>query len=229
MITTLDEYENDYMENRNDSQQDTNAFVFPKKLMILESNWKPEDVFNNVSVYPLLSNISIIIKDQPLIKIGHRHFDSLRGLKFYTQFPDGQIWNDKESWGTQVFYIGTHGETATIQTSMDIIKKDGLIDALSGFNVYPNVIFLGGCGIFSGKEGDAFGYDLLVSSGTRALFGYKSPNIDFLSSSVIELIFLSKFYCIRGRNPFDSLQEIYDSIMDEFVPAHEMGFTMFLQ
>ena len=228
MITTLDEFENDYIENRNDSEKDTNVFVFPQKLMILESNWKPEDVFNNVSVFPFLSNISTIIKDQPPIKVGHRHFDSLESLKFYIQSPDGQIWNS-EDWGIQVFYIGTHGDTATIQTSLDIIRKDGLLSAFKGFDAYPNVIFMGGCGIFSGKEGDKFGYDLLVSSGTRALFGYKSPDVDFLSSTVIELLFLSKFYCIRGRNPFDCLQEIYDSIMDTYVPAHEMGFTMFLQ
>jgi hypothetical protein len=197
--------------------------------MILESNWKPDEVFNNISVFPLLSNISTIIRKQPEIKIGHRHFDSLRGLRFYTQFPEGQIWNDSECWGTQVFYIGSHGSTATIQTSMEIIRKDGLMDALKGFDNWPNIIFLGGCGIFSGKEGDAFGYDLLGSSGTRALFGYKSPDVNFLDSTLIELLFLTKFYSKKEENPFDCIQEIYNSIMDSFVPAHELGFTLYLQ
>ena len=229
MITTLNKYEKDYIETRLDSQQDSNGFVFNKKLMILESNWKPDEVFNDISVFPFLSNISTILKDQPPITVGHRHFDSLRGLNFYLKFPEGQIWNDSESWGTQVFYVGTHGSTATIQTSMDVIRKDGLMNAFKGFDAYPNVIFLGGCGIFSGKKGDSFGYDLLASSGTRALLGYKSPDVDFLNSIIIEFLFLSQFYCIKGRNPFDCLQEIYDSIMDNFVPAHEIGFTLYLQ
>ena len=229
MITSLKKYETTNSEIQHEIQQNTNGFAFQRQMLILESNWESGSVYNKISVLPFLANLSSILGEQRQIKVGHRHFDSVRGLKFYTQFPDGKIWNDLNSWGTQVFYIGAHGGTASLQTSMDIIRKDGLIDALKGFDAYPNIIFIGGCGVFKGEEGNAFGYDLLGSSGTRAVFGYESEDVNMLDSCVIDILFLARFYGILHENPFDRLSDIYDSIMKDFKPARKLGFTMFLQ
>jgi len=229
MITTLKQYETKSTDSQSEIHQNTDGLFFERKMMILESNWDTEDIFNRISVYPFLSNISQILGNKRDIKVGHRHFDSVRGLRFYTRFPEGKIWNDELSWGTQVYYIAAHGGTASIQPSMDIIRKDGLMDALKGFDAYPNIIFLGGCGVFSGSEGNAFGFDLLGSSGTRAIFGFESPMVNFLESTVIDLMFLSRFYGISKGNPFDRLGEIYRSVLEDFKPAKDLGFTMFLQ
>jgi len=229
MITSLKKYETTNSEIQAEIQQQTTGFAFEKKMLIIESNWESADVFNKISVYPFLSNISQILGDKRQIKVGHRHFDSVRGLRYYTRFPEGIIWNDLHSWGTQVFYVAAHGGTASLQTTMDIIRKEGLLDALKGFDAYPNIIFLGGCGVFHGEEGNAFGYDLLGSSGTRAVFGYESEDVNMLDSSVIDILFLSRFFGILHENPFDRLSDIYDSIMKDFKPARKLGFTMFLQ
>lgn len=229
MITTLDKYENEYVDNQINAQMSPEGFFYERKMMILESNWDTENVFNQISVYPFLSNISQILGEKQSIKVGYRHFDSVRGLRYYTQFPEGNIWNDPSCWGTSVFYIAAHGNTASLVPTMDVIRKDGLMDALKGFDAYPNIIFLGSCGVLAGEEGEKFGYDLLGSSGARAILGYESEWVEFLDSTIIDLLFLSRFFGIDGVNPFDRLKDIYNSVLEDYKPAKELGFKMFLQ
>lgn len=225
MITTLDKYENEYVDNQMKAQMSPEGFFFERKMMILESNWESDDVYNQITVYPFLSNISQILGEIHSIKVGHRHFDSVRGLKYYTQFPEGKIWQDQSCWGTSVFYIAAHGNTTSLVPTMDVIRKDGLMDSLKGFDAYPNIIFIGSCGVFAGTDGEAFGYDLLGSSGTRAIIGFESQWVEFLDSTVIDLLFLSRFFGIDGENPFDRLTEIYNSVLVDYKPAKELVNT----
>ncbi len=204
------------------------GFFYERKMMILESNWDSENVFNQISVYPFLSNISQILGEKQPIKVGYRHFDSVRGLRYYTQFPEGKIWNDPSCWGTSVFYIAAHGRTTSLLPTMDVIRKDGLMDTLKGFDAYPSIIFLSSCGVLAGEEGERFGYDLLGSSGARAIFGYESQWVEFLDSTIIDLLFISRFFEIDGINPFDRLKDIYNSVLADYKPAKELGFKMFL-
>ena len=221
-------YENEYVEKQLKAQMSPNGFFFQRKMMVLESNWDTENVFNQISVYPFLANISNILGDKHEIKIGHRHFDSVRGLRYYTQFPEGKIWNDENCWGTSVFYIAAHGGTESLLPTIGIIQKEGLLDSLRGFEAYPNIIIIGGCGVFEGKEGKKFGYDLLESSGTRAIFGYESKWVGFLDSTVVDLLLLTRFFGIEDENPFDELSNLYESVLEDFKPAEKMGFKMFL-
>ena len=112
MITKLKQYETNSMEDPLGIQQNVSGFFFERKMMILESNWDTENVFNSISVLPFLSNINTILGDKRPIKVGHRHFDSVRGLRYYTRFPEGKLHNDPNYFGTQVLYIAAHSRTA---------------------------------------------------------------------------------------------------------------------
>ena len=228
MITSLTKYENEYVETQLKSQMSPNGFFYERKMMILESNWDSENVFNQISVYPFLANISNILCDKQSITVGHRHFDSVKGLQYYTEFPDGKIWNDPSCWGTSVFYIAAHGAKGSLLPTMEIISKEDLLESLRGFEAYPNIIIIGGCGVFEGKEGKKFGYDLLESSGTRAIFGYESKWVDFIDSTVIDLLLLYRFFVIHGENPFDRLPDIYNSVLLDYKPAKALGLSLFL-
>jgi len=246
MITNLKTFETDYIDNLMDTQNDIQfdnqvdtqtepktdseiepGFPFGRKIIILESNWDIENTFNNISVYPFLSNISPILGNKHPIQVGHRNFDSLRGLKFYTQFPSGKIWNDPSCWGTSVFYIGSHGGTTSILPTMDVIRQTGMIDSFKGFESYPNIIYFGGCGIFNGEKGDNFGWDLVGSSGTRCVVGFKSHDVGFLDSIVIDILFLTRFFGVDDS--FNRLTEIYESILYDFPPSRDLGFSMYLR
>ena len=229
MITKLNTFETDYVDNQIETQLNPSGFYYEKKMMILESNWNSEDVFNDISVYPFLSNISNILGESQSIKVGHRNFDSLRGLKYYTQFPEGKIWTDPHCWGTSVFYIGSHGGTKSLLPTMDIVREPGMIDSFKGFESYPNILFFGSCGIFGGKDGDGFGLDLVGSSGTRGVFGYKSQFVGFLDSTITEILFLTRFFGIEGEDPFERLSWIYESVLKDFPPSKELGFSMYLR
>ena len=225
MITKLNQYESNVIDNQIETEE-VNGFYYGRKMMILESNWEPTNVFNTISVYPFLSNIASVNGHQFDVKIGYRHFDTIRGLKFYTQYPDGMIWNDENCWGTSVFYISSHGNTKSLLPTLDIIRSDTLFDSLTGFENYSNIIFFGGCGIFNGKQGDDFGYDLLGSSKTRGIFGWKSE-VGLLDSMITSQIFLSRFYSIETGSPYDRLPEIYESVLADYKPAR-VGFTMYV-
>lgn len=229
MITTLEQYESEIVDDQLQKDQYSTGFYYGRKMMILESNWESEDVFNNISVYPFLSNMSNLLGNQYPIKVGHRYFDSVRGLKYYVQYPEGKLWSDPNAFGTSVFHIATHGGPTSILTTLDIIRKDGLLDSLKGFDAYPNILFFSGCGVFCGTDGDDFGYDLLGSSGTRAILGYKSQYVEFSLGLITELLFLNRFFLIEDEDPFNRLNDVYNSVMNDFKPAQAMEFTMYLR
>lgn len=228
MITTLKKFEDNNIENQLDIDYPKKGFYYGRKLMILESNWDTENVFNNISIFPFLSNISNIMGYRHPIDVGYRHFDSLRGLKFYSEYPEGKLWNDPNCFGCPVFYISVHGGPTSILPTLDIIRKEGMLDSLTGFDSYPCILFISGCGVFAGEEGHNFGLDLVGSTGARAVFGYSSPKVSFADSVLIDLLFLTRFFEIQDGDPFKLLPELYESIMLDFKPADEMGFSMFL-
>ena len=230
MITTLKKFETNTPYYPIETDVYSNGFFYGRKMMILESNWEEEDSFNTISVYPFLSNIGNVLGNKFRIEVGHRHFDSVRGLKFYLQYPSGKIWSDPNCFGISVFYIAAHGGTASIRPTLEIIRRDGLIGSLKGgFETYPCILFISGCGVFGGEEGNNFGMDLLGSSGARAVLGYESSEIGFLHSLMIDMLFLSKFFGIEYEDPFTRLKDIFDFTVENFKPAKDMGFKMFLR
>ena len=232
MITTLNKYE----DHRTDYQTELGGHTiseyvtgFDRRMIIFESNWDTADIFNATSVYPFFSNITNIIDKQIPVKVGLRHFDSGRGLSYYFNSESGKIWEDPNFWGTSVIYLAAHGYKTSLFPTIGAIDRDEIIEALTGFGQFPNIIFLSGCGLFEGKEGQDFGDQLLKASQSIAIFGYESPNVGFLHSLVIELLFLTRFFGIKEEDPFRRVLDIYCSVLNDCKLAKDLGLTMFLK
>jgi len=227
MITTLKNFETDIVSGEIPPDQLDNGFFFDRKMLILESNWDSESVYNKISVYPFLSNISSFTGEQVSVQVGYRNFDSIRGLKFYTQYPDGMIWNDPLCYGTSVFFISTHGNPKSLLPTLDIIRSETMFDSLTGFENYPNIILFGSCSLFEGKQGENFGYDLLGSTKSRGIFGWKSK-VSLIDSIVTSQIFLNRFFSLNTGNPFEQLPEVYESVLEDYKPSRDSGFSMYI-
>ena len=237
MITKLKTFESDYVDNQIDIQtaaltgtQSEPGFPYGRKMLVLESNWKTDDVYNSVSVHPFFSNLSKLMCVHQSIEVGLRNFDSLSGLKFYTEFPNGKIWNDPHCWGTSVYYISTHGGKTILQPTMGVVGETEMMDSFKGFDLYPNILFFGGCGIFDGKIGDDFGRDLVESSGTRGVFGYKSPEVGTIDGIIIEMLFFTRFFGLKDEEyPFEKLPNVYNSVLNDYPKSRELGLSMYLR
>jgi len=80
-----------HTENPKDLQHSTDGFLYERNLLIFESNLEISDVFNPISVYPLLTNIPKLSGEKAQIKVGLRYIDSVRGLQHYTCFHEGMV------------------------------------------------------------------------------------------------------------------------------------------
>ena len=53
--------------------------------------------------------------------------------------------------------------------------------------------------------------------------GY-TTNVNWMLSLLTDMLFLHRFY--RDENPWKNLRKIYDSVIDDFKPASEIGWTL---
>ena len=74
-----------------------------------------------------------------------------------------------------------------------------------------------------GRVGRKFARDFLAASGVKAVIGY-TQDVNWVNSLVVDLLFLHRFY--RHSDPWGHLSEIYDSVVRDFRPAKQMGFTL---
>ena len=199
--------------------------TFEKKMMVFESYWN-DNVFDNQSIKPFIKNIGSLVCDE--IKVAHRYFDSEQGLSSYIEYPSGKIWVDPQTFGTSIVYFATHGVKAGLNVPLQIIGKEDLIKACKGFALFPNILFFSGCGVFGGREGKQFGEELVKTSGTRAVLGFTNEELRFDTGTIVDLLFLTRFFSFTEDDPFKNLQKIYDSVIHDFKPASLGGFTLFL-
>ena len=228
MITQFKEY-NDCQEDYVAQEQVIEEYIgsFERKMLILENYWNP-NLFNNLSIKPYFVNLGNLINED--VRVGHRFIDSNEGLKYYIHYPEGLIWKNPEIYGTSTFMFETHGSIDTIGLDLPLnkVSKQDLLENCNGFGEFSNILYFGGCGIFHGAEGTKFGWDLLHSSGSRAVFGFSSKLLSFTTGTLVSLLFLSTFYKYKD-DPFSNLREIYESVLRDFPAAasEEVGFTMF--
>jgi uncharacterized protein YozE (UPF0346 family) len=78
MITTLKKYEDHRFDNQTETYHAISEYLgtFERKMVIFESNWDTEDIFNSISVYPFLSNIPNILGNKFPVQVGLRHLES---------------------------------------------------------------------------------------------------------------------------------------------------------
>ena len=192
----------------------------PMKLVCLESSWE-ERVFHSMSVKGFLESLCPLI--HPPLQVAHRYVESSKHLAHYARKPDGLLWTDPNAWNAPIFYLAFHGSPASVETVLERIDSRALCEAFQGYGDYPNLIYIGACSVLAGPEGQKFGEDLLNASQSKAVIGY-TTNVDWMNSLVIDLLFLFRFY--TNSDPWTNLRAIFDSVVRDFGPAREMGYTL---
>ena len=196
------------------------AHAVPRKLVCLESSWD-ERVFRNLSVKGFFDALRPLTS--PPLQVAHRYVESLSHLAHYTQKPDGLLWTDPQSWDCPVFYLAFHGSPGSIQTTLEAIGSQAICDSFRDYGVYPNLIYLGSCSVLAGDTGEAFGRNLLNTSGSNAVIGY-TTDVDWMASLLVDTLFLYRFY--TDEDPWGNLEGIFDSVLKDFGPAAAMGYTL---
>lgn len=193
----------------------------PNKLVCLEAYWD-DQLFVQKTVKPFFDAMNQLMRF-PLL-IAHRYVESAKGLKYYTQYPDGLLWKDPFSWNTPLFYMAFHGRPGTIGTILDKIGPNLLCDAFQKYGGYDTMVYFGSCSVFKGEKGREFASDFLKASGVRAIIGY-DRDVDWIQSMIIDLLFIQKFY--NHPDPWNHLDKIHREICSEYSPTSQIGYKLF--
>ncbi len=193
----------------------------PHKLVCLESYWTNQ-LFIEKTVKPFLDGLNPLLRNS--LAIAHRHIESMAGLKFYTQYPEGLLWKDPLSWDTPLFYLAFHGRPGTIGTVLDAVGPNLLCEAFEGYGGYKTIIYFGACSVFKGQKGRKFADDFLQSSKVNAIVGY-TEDVDWMDSMIIDMLFIQRFY--NDPDPWANLKDIFYSIVEDYKPAKKFGYIMF--
>jgi hypothetical protein len=226
MITTFSDYSQCQSTPLNNEQEKLIGeylVSYRPKICCIESYWN-QGMTDTFSVKPFLKAIGWMINKD--IVLAHRIIESGKGLSHYTQFPDGLIWQDPNLAGIDVFYIAMHGKPGGLMTYVDEIESEELISAFKGLDQSNSVVYFGGCEVLGGEKGKLFAEELIKKTGTVAVIGY-SELAGWVDSLMIDTLFLSRFFELEG-NPFERLQEIYDSVLKDYPRARECGFSLCL-
>lgn len=197
--------------------------IFERKMMIFENYWNGQffNVFGIQSVKPFLENIGHLIGENVIV--GHRFVDSTESLSYYLKTP-GTIWETPESWGCQVWYFGIHGRKKGMEFPHQIITHDDMLDIFSNkFNDFPNILYFSSCNLFKDED---FGWELLEKSGTRGILGFKKK-VEYGIGTLIDLLFLLIFFGYKDGDPFDDIEMLYNTVIEEFPISKKRGFTLF--
>lgn len=225
MITLFSEYTNTETEQKQEELENIVAEYmgsFEPRLYHLEG-YMNDNLYSSQSTKPFIGNLGNLIGSP--VAVGHRYFETKEQLKYHLQWPKGTIWENPLTYGTTAFYISAHASKEGLELPLGMVTKNDLIDIFKeGYGNFPNILYFGCCNLF---EDDKFGWNLLESSHTRGIFGFKH-RIGYSVAMITDLLFFSSFYLFAKKdNPFDHLEEIYESVLEAFPLAKEMGFTLY--
>ncbi|MGA3015311.1 MAG: hypothetical protein ABSD71_14895 [Bacteroidales bacterium] len=225
MITKYEKYTDlQALQNKEENDRVAAEYLgtFVGGLLCFEGYWD-FNVYGRRSCKPFVENLPALTGE--FIRCGYRNFETKDQLKYYLKWPEGLVWQNPQTWGTSVFYVSCHGSNKGFDLPMGLITKDDLIDIFNeGFSNFPNVLYFSACSLF---EDDAFGHKLLEVSGSRGIFGFKKE-VGYTMGLLIDLVFLATFYMFKDDDPFQYLQQIYDSVIDTIPIAKDFGFTLFV-
>jgi len=196
---------------------------FTPKICILEAYWN-DNMTDSFSVKPYLQAIGWMLEKE--IVIAHRTIATGSDLDHYVKYPDGIVWKDSKMAGIDVFYLAAHGAPGILKTFVADIESSELISAFSGVDRCFNIVYFSSCEVFNGAEGKQFAKEFLRKTGVAAVIGYTEMT-SFIDGMIIDTLFLSRFFDTDG-NRFDKLQEIYDSVIQDYPRAKECGFSIFI-
>ena len=70
------------------------------------------------------------------------------------------------------------------------------------------------------QKGRKFADDFLQAFGATAILGY-TKDVEWMDSMIIDLLFLQRFY--NDSDPWKHLNDIFDSIGEDYNPAEKFG------
>jgi hypothetical protein len=190
------------------------------KLVVLESYWDNR-LFEAKSVKGFFDAMGLLY--DPPLEVAHRFVESERGLAHYAAAPDGLLWRDAAVADAPIFYLAFHGAPSEVKSVLESIGEQELCDAFKNFGVKPNLVYFAACSVFSGRAGKQFAKKFLAASGCRAILGY-TTDVNWMVSLVTDMLFLHRFY--RNEDPWKNLRRIYDSVLADFKPAGDIGWTL---
>ena len=192
----------------------------PAKLVVLESYWDNR-LFQTMSVKGFFESMGPL--HDPPLQLAHRFVESQRGLAYYTASPGGLLWRDPSVADAPIFYLAFHGRPTEVKSVLENIGEQQLCEAFKGFGVKNNLIYFAACSVLKGQKGRQFAKNFLESSGCRAVVGY-TTDVNWMISLLTDLLFLHRFY--RNEDPWRNLRAIYESVISDFKPAADIGWTL---
>lgn len=192
----------------------------PAKLVVLESYWDSR-LFHTMTVKGFFEAMAPL--HDPPLQLAHRFVESQRGLAHYTAAPDGLLWRDAAAADAPICYLAFHGAPSEVISVLDSIDEQELCDAFSGFGVKPTLVYFAACSVLREDKGQRFAEKFLQASGCRAVLGYTS-DVNWMLSLVTDMLFLHRFY--RDDDPWANLRQIYESVLGDFKPAGDIGWTL---
>jgi len=185
------------------------------RLVCFETNdWNTE---HSLAVKPYLEAMSTTLLHP--FQLQHTFIDSEDSLYRGAKHPDAI--------GSQApfIYVVAHGMPGAIV--YDDFSGSGLDELVFPFESQieiKRVIYIGACSVFGKSDGDFLAKRLLEKSKCEAVIGY-TENAGWYNSNFTEMLFISRFY--NSPNPFYELDEIFNSVINDFAPARKIGLKMF--
>lgn len=147
----------------------------------------------------------------------HHYIDSSDALYRYVKHPGFG--------STPLIFIAQQGTQGGIMFNKeDGLGLDDLTFAFQSETDVKRVIYLGAFSVFGGENGDLLAQSLLSDSRCEAVIGY-TQQANWFEGLFTDLLFIQRFYC--NLDPLSVLQEIYDSVLNDFAPARRIGLKMY--
>jgi len=186
-------------------------------LILLES-YLDNKMSSKLSMLPFFQALAPLMV--PEMRVAHRVIESFKNLQYYTDRENGLIWQDPATMDAQIIYLSFHGlESGKIQTQLNDISLDEMIEAFKGHD--DKLLFFQACSLF---RDEANAKKFLSETGVRAIAGY-SEDFWTLDGIVTAYLFLNLFDSFL--DPFNHLEEIYQSVIIAFPIAWGYGFKLF--
>lgn len=189
------------------------------RLVCFETNeWNTENTpYVALAVKPYLEAMSTTLLHP--FKLQHTFIDSEDSLYRGANQPN------TISSKAPFIYVVAHGMPgAIIYNDFDGSGLDALVFPFESQKQIKRVIFIGACSIFGKSDGDFLAKRLLERSKCEAVVGY-TENAGWYNSNFTEMLFISRFY--NSPSPFYELEEIYNSVINDFAPAKKIGLKMY--
>lgn len=192
----------------------------PAKLVVLESYWDNR-LFQTMSVKGFFESMGPL--HDPPLQLAHRFVESQRGLAHYTAAPDGLLWRDPGAADAPICYLAFHGAPSEVKSVLESIGEQHLCEAFKDYGSQPKLVYFAACSVLQGRTGEQFAKKFLEASCCRAVLGY-TTNVNWMLSLVTDMLFLHRFY--RDEDPWKNLKKIFQSVIDDFKPAGDIGWTL---